>query len=91
MSEINVKITELNNAISQLQSLQSKCNSINSIPPTTVGGGNVVNELEAISKTYSNININLGDLILNTVSFLRNVRDSYVSSDTKAASNISSK
>lgn len=91
MAEIKIKITEINNAITKLQSLQSKCNSRNTTPPATVGGGQCVNEFENIAGVYKGINVHLEDLISNTISFLQNVRDSYASSDTEAASKIANK
>lgn len=88
MAEIDVKITELNDAISKLQNLRLKCDSLNTNAPTTVGGGQTVNELESIAEVYKMMNKDLGDLISNTVSFLQNVRDSFISSDIKAAKGI---
>ena len=89
MSEINVKITEINNAITKLQGLQLRCASRTTTPPATVGGGKTVNELEDIAKVYKNINTNFGELNKNTIMFLQNIRDSYISSDTKATKHIS--
>lgn len=91
MAEINVKITEINNAISKLKALQSKCNLRKTTPPSTVGGGKTVNELENIADIYKSLNRDFGELISNTISFLQNVKDSYVSSDTKAAQGINNK
>lgn len=91
MAEINVKITEINNAISKLKALHSKCNSRKTTPPSTVGGGKTVNELENIADIYKSLNRDFGELISNTISFLENVKDSYVSSDTKAAQGINNK
>lgn len=88
MAEINVKITEINNAITKLQGLQSKCSSRNINPPATVGGGKTVNELEDIAEVYKSMNTHFGTLISNTISFLQNVKDSYASSDAKAAQGI---
>ena len=85
MAEINVKITEINNAITKLKGLQSKCKSRNTTPPTTVGGGKTVNELENIANIYNMMNHDFEELISNTISFLQNVKNSYVSSDAKAA------
>ena len=85
MAEINVKITEINNAITRLQGLQSKCAAMNIAQPATLGGGMTVNELENIAKTYKSLNNCFGNLLLNTISFLQNTRDSYISSDEKAA------
>lgn len=88
MAEIKVNITEINSAITKLQGLKSKCNSRDTTPPATVGGGKTVNEFENIANIYKTLNCNLGELISNTISFLRNIEDSYISSDTKAAQGI---
>ena len=89
MAEIKVKITEIDNAITKLQNLQKKCSSANTNAPTTVGGGQTVNELEAIASAYKDINSSFAQMVTNTISFLRNIETSYVESDTKAASKIS--
>ena len=91
MAEIKVKVSEINNAITRLQGLQSRCSSRNTTPPATVGGGKTVNELEDIADVYKTLNTHFEDLISNTISFLQNVRDSYASSDTKAANKIANK
>ena len=91
MAEINVKITEINNAITKLQNLQKRCNSADTKAPTTVGGGQTVKELEAVADVYKKRNISFGEMIANTISFLQNVKNSYASSDKKAASKISGK
>lgn len=91
MAEINVNVTEINNAITKLQGLQSECNSRNTTSPATVGGGKTVNELEDIANVYKKLNTHFEDLLLNTISFLQNVRDSYTASDTKAANKIANK
>lgn len=82
MSEININIAEIDNAIAKLRGLQSKYIGA---PPVTVGGGKTVNELENIANTYMLLNKSFTGLITNTISFLENVRDSYSSSDKKAA------
>ena len=88
MAEIKIRITELDNAIERLRALQTRCDSMNTNPHSTVGGGKTVNELEAIAEVYKLLNGHFGILISNTISFLENVKDSYVSSDSKAASKI---
>ena len=88
MSEINIKITEIDNAIAKLQGLQSKCSLINTTPPITVGGGKTVNELEDIAEVYKALNIQFGELILNTILFFQNIKNSYVISDIRAAKGI---
>ena len=74
MSEINIKISELAAAITNLQSLKSACDGINTIAPTTVGGGKTVNEM-----------------ISNTISFMQNIRASFITSDSNADGKIGGK
>ncbi len=88
MAEIKVKIAEINNAITKLQGLQSRCNSRNTTAPATVGGGKAVNEIEEIAKVYKSLNTSFSGLLANTISFLKNVENSYSASDKKAASGI---
>lgn len=91
MAEINVNLTEIDNAITKLHELQSECNSRNTTPPATVGGGKTVNELEDIANIYKTLNTHFETLLSNTISFLQNVRDSYTASDTEAANKIANK
>lgn len=88
MAEIKINIVELDSSINKLQSLKSKCISNQKSVPPTVGGGKTVNELEDIAELYQTINSSLETLIANTISFLSNIKDSYVSSDQKAAEGI---
>lgn len=88
MAEINIKLSEIDNAIMKLQSLKSTCDGINTQPPDTVGGGKTVNEMEIISNCYKSINQDVSDLILNTIAFMSNLKSSYDSSDKKAAGKI---
>ena len=91
MAEIKVKITEIDSAITRLQSLKSASTSADTRSPSTVGGGQCVNELEAIADVYKSLNTHFATLVQNTISFLGNVKDSYVASDQKAASKMSGK
>ena len=52
MAEINIKVTELSNVITKLQGMQPKCSSGGIMPPSTVGGGKIVNELEDMVDVY---------------------------------------
>lgn len=88
VAEIKIEVSEIDNAITRLQGLQSRCESRKTAPPVTVGGGKTVNELEEIANVYETLNSHLNDLISNTISFLQNVSDSYISSDVNAASTI---
>ena len=87
MSEINIKISELDAAITNLQSLKSACDGINTIAPTTVGGGKTVNEIENIASVYKSLNTHVGDMI----SFMQNIRASFITSDSNAAGKIGGK
>lgn len=90
MAEINVKIAELDNAIIKLQGLQAKCDSVTLNVPNTVGGGQVINELENVAAVYKMMNKEFGELISNTISFMQNVKKSFETSDKNAANSIKS-
>lgn len=91
MAEISIKIDAINDAIKELQTLQGKCSSTDISAPGIVGGGQTVNELEAIASLFKTTRSSLEMLIQSTTAFLQNVRDSYTSSDTKAAIKIAKK
>lgn len=91
MAEIKIKVTEIDTAITKLQTLKSRSISADTKSPTTVGGGQTVNELEAIAGVYKSLNTHFSTLVQNTISFLGNVKDSYAASDQKAASKMSGK
>ena len=84
MAEINIKVTELSNVITKLHGMQPKCSSGGIMPPSTVGGGKIVNELEDMVDVYKALDHDFAVLISNTISFLQNVKSSYMESDTKA-------
>ena len=54
------------------------------MPPSTVGGGKIVNELEDTVDVYKALDHDFAVLISNTISFLQNVKSSYMESDAKA-------
>lgn len=84
MAEIKVKSSEIDNAITQLKAIVTQATSSKTSPPSIVGGGQSVNELEAIAGVYKDIDSNFITLVQNTISFLSNVEDSFASSDQKA-------
>ena len=88
MAEININLLVIDNAISKLQALKSKCVSAKTAAPTTVGGGQTVNELEKIAKQYQDIDLHLELLVGNTISFLTNLKSSYNKSEQKAVKNL---
>ena len=90
MAEIRVKINEIDNAIIQLKTIVTQMGASKNFPPSIVGGGQSVNELEAIAEVYKNIESHLIMLIQNTSSFLSNVESSFVLSDQKARNKMNS-
>lgn len=86
MAEIKIKSSEIDSAITRLKAIVTQATSSKTSPPSIVGGGQSVNELEAIAGVYKNIDSNLVTLVQNTISFLSNVEDSFVSNDQKAGS-----
>lgn len=84
MAEIKIKASEIDNAITRLKAIVTQATSSKTSPPSIIGGGQSVNELEAIAGVYKNIDSNLVTLVQNTISFLSNVEDSFVSNDQKA-------
>lgn len=88
MSEIKINVEKIDVSITKLQKLKSKCILNSKTPPETVGGGQTVNELETIANEYRNIDSHLELLVSNTISFLQNVKNSYITSDQKAAKGI---
>ena len=84
MAEIKIKASEIENAITRLKTLVTQATSSKISPPSIIGGGQSVNELEAIAGVYKNIDSNLVTLVQSTISFLSNVEDSFVSNDQKA-------
>lgn len=91
VAEIKVRIQELDSAIAKLKTLQVKCDNEKEKPPTVVGGGKSVNEIEEIGKMYLTLNSHTGTLISNTISFLSNVKTSYQTSDLNIANTIKGK
>lgn len=84
MAEIKINVSEINNAIAQLQSLKTEIDSCPAAPEI-VGGGKTINELEDILQLYLDFNADLSGLVSNTIAFFQNVRDSYIESDEMAA------
>ena len=84
MAEIKIKASEIENAIVKLRTIVTKATSSKTSPPSIVGGGQTVNELEAIAGVYKNIDSNFITLVQNTILFLSNIEDSFASSDQKA-------
>lgn len=84
MDEIKVKASEIDNAVARLRTIVTQATSSKTSPPSIVGGGWSVNELEVIAGVYKDIDSSFVTLVQNTISFLSNVKDSFVSSDQKA-------
>lgn len=89
MAEISISTQSLEDEIGKLQTLKTNCAGFDVAFPDIVGGGQTVAELEEIANLYKKLNTDMVDLISNTISFMENVKNSYLSSDSKAASSIS--
>lgn len=89
MAEIKIKVDALNDSITELKKLKSTCQDWDTTSPEIVGGGQTVSELESIAALYKSLNTHFIDLVLNTISFMENIKTSYESSDQKAATKIS--
>lgn len=88
MKTITLNVAQIDNSIEKLKSLHNKCADMKSSAPTTKGGGNTVNELEAIGLLYGELKTDVAELISNTILFLGNVKNSFISSDETAAKNM---
>jgi len=91
VAEIKIKIDALESKIKELQTLQRRISSNVTTCPKVVGGGSSVNELEKIANTYKTLNSSMLLLVMNTISFMDNLKESYVGSDKKASNKISAK
>lgn len=89
MSEINIKIDVLENAINELKSVKQECDATKKTPPETVGGGKTVNELEEIGKLYQKMNEHVSLMFESTILFLQKTKDGFEKDDQDAASKIS--
>lgn len=88
MATIDIKINTLESAINELKSVKQSCDGAKKIPPTTVGGGKTVNELEEIGKLYQTMNGHLSMMISSTISLLQKTKDGFQTDDKTAASKI---
>ena len=84
MKEIKINISNLGTAIGRLNSLKQAWSNDATLPPTPVGGGETVAELEALAKLYQDLHSHMITLATNTATFLTNVGDSFQDSDHKA-------
>lgn len=91
MAEIKISISDLEDAISRLNSLKNAWSANKTNPPATVGGGQTVIEFEELAQLYKDLNTHMVTLVANTAAFLSNVKDSYQDSDKKAADGIKGK
>lgn len=88
MLEIDVKVDTLLQAIESLNTLKEFCDNSIINPPTTVGGGKMVNELEELGQLYKMVNTHLSDMVYSTILFLQKTKESFEENDRKAAINI---
>lgn len=88
MATIDIKINTLESAINELKSVKQSCDGAKKLPPTTVGGGKTINELEEIGKLYQTMNGHLSMMISSTISLLQKTKDGFQTDDKTAASKI---
>ena len=88
MDEISIKIKEIERSIENMQTLKNLCASFGWTRPTTIGGGNAVSQIEKMGELYDMTAQSVEMLLSSTVSFLQNIKDSFVSSDQRIASEI---
>lgn len=88
MSQINIKSDAIDSAVKDLRSLKQSCDSANTNPPGTVGGGKTVNELEEIGKLYQTMYTHFSQMISSTISLLEKTKTGFAESDRKAADEI---
>ena len=91
MAEIKINIDSLESRIQELQTLERRISSNVTTSPQVVGGWSSVIELEKIADMYKTLNSSMLLLVTNTVSFMDNLKESYVGSDKKASNKISQK
>ena len=85
MSEIKIDIDNLNSEINKLKELKKKIASNKKKPTAVVGGGSTVAYIEKIGNDYKNMEDKMESLVQNTISFMNNIKTSYVTSDKNAA------
>lgn len=88
MSEININIVCLKDAITQLSNLRKNYVDYKILCPDTIGGGLTVTELNNLVKIYNNLDNCFIQLLNSTIGFMENVQESYENSDKKAANKI---
>lgn len=85
MSEINIKVVELSEAIKKLAEIKAQCESGNVQIPKTIGGGNTVNEMESLANLYQEMNKHISTLITSTSLFFIKTKQGFEENDKNAA------
>lgn len=88
MSEIKINIENLDSEINKLKELEKKITTNKKKPIAVVGGGTTVANIEEIGNDYKNMEEKMETLVKNTISFMDNIKKSYVTSDKNAANTI---
>ncbi len=88
MGTIDIKTQQLESAINDLYSIQQKLNAAKKAPPSTIGGGKTVSQLENIGKIYQDMNQHLSMMIDSTILMLKNAKEGFETSDSSMASKI---
>lgn len=88
MSEIKIDIDNLNSEIKKLKELKKKITTNKKKTTSVVGGGGTISNIEKIGNDYKNMEEKMESLVQNTISFMENVKNSYITSDKNAAKTI---
>ena len=88
MAEIKIAVATLETKIGELRTLQGDIDNNTQKAPAVVGGGTSVSQLESIAAMHQTILSSLQLLVTNTISFMGNIKESYVESDDKASNKI---
>lgn len=88
MSEIKIDIENLNSEINKLTELKKRITTNKKKPTSVIGGGSTISNIEKVGNDYKILEEKMESLVQNTISFMANVKNSYVTSDKNAAKTI---
>lgn len=85
MSEIIIDTENLTSEIDKLKTLREKISNNKESATTVVGGGTTVEEIENLGNEFKSMEVKMESLVRNTILFMNNVKNSYVTSDKNAS------
>lgn len=88
MSQINVNLSSLEEKIEKLRTLSNTCEAIDASSKALSGSGLSIDALSLIDQQYPLLKKSISTLLLNSISFFENVKNSVVEADAEASSNI---